>query len=66
MQSYNALIYESIPGNTPEEKFNNLQRMKELLLMIAYPRRGVDDNLTILDVAITTQAFFTIEDLQAN
>ena len=66
MQSYNALIYQSIPGGTPEEKFNSLQKMKELLAMVAYPRRGVDDYLEIEDVAYAIQDVFSLEDLSAD
>lgn len=63
MQNYNYLINESIPGRTPEEKFNNLQHMKEILLSVAYPRRGVDDRKTLDDIALIVQSIFDLDDL---
>lgn len=64
MQSYNQLIDEELPGVTPQEKYENLQAMKKILVAVAYPRRGIDDKITIQDVADIIQSHFAFEDLQ--
>lgn len=64
MQSYNELIYEGLPGGNPKEKFENLEIMKRILLMVAYPKRGVDNLNTLQDIADTIQIIFRLEDLE--
>jgi hypothetical protein len=63
MESYWSLIQNSIPGDTPEEKYNNLRVMKYVLMMVAYPRRGGDDSKTIQDIANAIQAVFSVDEL---
>lgn len=63
MISYNVLIDKELPGNAPQEKYDNLMAMKNILLMAAYPRRGADDGLELIDIAVMIQQKFKLEEL---
>ena len=52
MQNFETLIMSIIPGNTPREKLEKVTEAFCLLEMIAYPRRGTDEeNETLCSIA---------------
>lgn len=52
MQNYENLIYEKLKGSSPREKYENLIAMQKLLSIIAYPRRGTEEEkMSIHDAA---------------
>jgi len=51
MQNYNNLIYDSLKGETPKEKYEYLRNMQQLLHEVAFPGRGTDaEKWQIMDV----------------
>ncbi len=67
MIPYNQLIDELLIGDTPKEKYENLELMIHLLRAIAYPKRGTEEEMmTIQDAATMIQEWFPINELLAN
>jgi len=65
MTAYDALIFHSLPGDSPAEKYEAITEMKLLLLRIAYPREGTRDQYTTLcEFAMEIQEIFPAETLE--
>lgn len=62
MIPYNQLIDELLIGDTPKEKYENLEAMVYLLRAIAYPKRGTEEEqMTIQDAATMIQEWFPLD-----
>ena len=60
-----TLIKNNIPGETPKEKYEKLLKMKDILILIAFPRRGTyEEQYGIQDIADLIILNFTIDDLE--
>ena len=51
MESYQKLTLEMIPGQTPREKYESLEKMVALLNALAYPRRGTEEETMTIEQA---------------
>ncbi len=52
MIPYEKSIIEQLDGETPKEKYDNLVAMQRLLSVIAFPRRGTDEEfLTVFEIS---------------
>jgi hypothetical protein len=56
MESYQKLTLEMIPGETPREKYLRMEKIIALLSVLAYPRRGTDEELITIQEAANTAA----------
>lgn len=67
MIPYDQLIDELLIGETPKERYENLEAMVGLLRAIAYPKRGTsEETMTIQDVATMIQDWFPLNELLGN
>lgn len=58
MSNYENLIYESIKGDTPRAKYENLKSLLEASERICFPRRGTaDEDMTIYEAVELIQPY---------
>ncbi len=48
MTNYQNDIMNLLQGDTPKQKYENLVKMKEVLIILAFPRRGTDEEIISL------------------
>jgi hypothetical protein len=65
MIRYEDLIRDELKGATPKERYDLLIAMKNILMQIAYPRRGTAEEIwTIEDFAVMIQETIGREKLE--
>ena len=50
MQSFDKLIWDQLDGETPKEKYDKLVKLQKTMRQIAYPRRGMDEELWTIEI----------------
>ena len=61
--TYEHIIMQMIPGDTPREKREHMEKVKEFLEDLCYPKRGSDaEAWTISDIQKTAEPLMFLGD----